>query len=65
MQVGLRLVEEFRQRVRAAITRDPILPVAQHWEAELTGLKVAMTTGFTVVLPTGWKLNLYSLGQSG
>ena len=40
VQVGLRLLETFRERVREAITEDPILPVAQHYERELAEIKV-------------------------
>ena len=57
MQVGLRLVEDFRQRVRTAIIGDPILPVAQHWERELSEIKVSMMH-LSDVLPTGWMVNL-------
>ena len=53
MQVRLRLVEDFRQRVRTAIICDPILPVAHHWERELSKIKVSMMH-LSDVLPTGW-----------
>ena len=38
-QVGLRLVEDFRQKVRDVITVNPILPVAQHYEQQLATIK--------------------------
>ena len=57
-QVGLRLIEEFRGRVRAAITDDPILPVAQHYETELAAIKVTW-------LPAGWKHSPSSPGRAG
>ena len=38
IEVALRLVEEFRRRLREAIMTDPTRPVAQTYEAEMTAM---------------------------
>ena len=42
VQVGLRLLEEFRRRVREAIREDPTRPVAQTYEAQMTEMSSSL-----------------------
>ena len=57
IQVGLRMVEEFRMRVRENIEADPLRPVAIAYEEELTRIKEQLGEGgdleeFTALCPT-------------
>ena len=57
IQVGLRMVEEFRTRVRENIEADPLRAVAIAYEEELTRIKEQLGEGgdleeFTALCPT-------------
>ena len=57
IQVGLRLVEEFRTRVKENIEADPLRAVAIAYEEELTRIKEQLGEGgdleeFTALCPT-------------
>ena len=52
------MIEDFRQKLREAIKEDPILPVAQHYERELSEIKVwSCLLAGRITLPSrrGWR----------
>ena len=54
-QIGLRMVEEFRMRVKENIDADPLRAVAKVYEEELTRIKEHLGEGrdeFTAACPT-------------
>ena len=64
IQVGLRMVEEFRTRVREKIEADPLRAVAIAYEEELTRIKEQLGEGgdleeFTALCPTLSACTLY------
>ena len=56
IQVGLRMVEEFRLRCKEAVEEDPLRAVAVVYEEELTKIKTQLDDGnleeFTALCPT-------------
>ena len=55
IQIGLRMVEEFRMRVKENIEADPLRAVAKVYEEELTRIKEQLGEGldeFTAACPT-------------
>ena len=56
IQVGLRMVEEFRSRCKESVEADPLQPVAVVYEAELTRIKNDLEGNdleeFTALCPT-------------
>ena len=55
IQIGLRMVEEFRMRVKENIEADPLRAVAKAYEEELTRIKEQLWEGldeFTAACPT-------------
>ena len=56
IQVGLRMVEEFRERCKVAVEEDPLRVVAEVYEEELSKIKIELggdnLEDFTALCPT-------------